>query len=102
GRAHPGRPVAQGPLRIDPGRREVRLGDRRIDLTRKEFDLLYLLASHPETVIPRAQVMARVWEDGGTGGGRTVDTHVSSLRGKLGAKSWVVTVRGVGFRLGHG
>ena len=64
-------------------------------LTRKEFDLLCLLASHPETVIPCKQLLHQVWGD--TWSRRTVDTHVSSLRGKLGASGWIVTVRGVGY-----
>jgi DNA-binding response OmpR family regulator len=72
-----------------------------VDLTRKEFDLLHLLASQPGTVMPRRQLMAQVWDDTWSHRGRTIDTHVSSLRGKLGSSSWIITVRGVGFRLGH-
>ncbi|WP_434600616.1 response regulator transcription factor [Streptomyces sp. A5-4] len=93
------RTVTHGPLHIDAGLREVSLDGRLVGMTRKEFDLLYLLASHPETVIPRKQVMQRVWGD--TWSRRTIDTHVSSLRGKLGASEWIITVRGVGFRFGH-
>lgn len=102
-RAAPQQPLAMtvthGPLSIDAGTREVRLHGRCVEMTRKEFDLLFLLASNPETVIPRKQVMRRVWGD--TWSRRTVDTHVSSLRGKLGASDWIITVRGVGFRFGH-
>lgn len=94
------RVVSCGPLRIDAGSREVRLGGRHIDVTRKEFDVLYLLASHPDIVITRKRLMQQVWGDSWSR--RTVDTHVSSLRTKLGAKEWIVTVRGVGFRLGLG
>lgn len=71
-----------------------------MELTRKEFDLLHLLASQPEAVISRRQLMTQVWDDTWSHRGRTIDTHVSSLRGKLGASGWIVTVRGVGFRLG--
>ncbi|GAA2611483.1 response regulator transcription factor [Streptomyces tubercidicus] len=92
--------IAHGPLLIDTGSREVTLAGRRITVTRKEFDLLHLLASHPDTVIPRKRLMQQIWGDSWSR--RTVDTHVSTLRNKLGASTWVITVRGVGFRLGHG
>ncbi|MGW1619254.1 response regulator transcription factor [Streptomyces sp. NPDC002172] len=95
-----GRVVAHGPLRIDPGARTATLDGRPLDLTRKEFDLLHLLASQPGTVIPRRQIMAQVWDDAWSPRGRTVDTHVGTLRGKLGSSAWIVTVRGVGFRIG--
>ncbi|MEU3301220.1 response regulator transcription factor [Streptomyces sp. NPDC006678] len=92
--------IEHGPLRIDVNSREIRLDGRLIEVTRKEFDLLHLLASWPETVIPRQQLTAQVWGDSMPLRGRTIDTHVSSLRNKLGSSSWIVTVRGVGFRLG--
>lgn len=103
-RARPHRTPAQvlshGPLRIDASSREVSVAGRRVEVTRKEFDLLCLLAAHPDTVIPRKQIMRQVW--GGSWSRRTVDTHVSSLRNKLGCSDWIITVRGVGFRLGTG
>jgi DNA-binding response OmpR family regulator len=90
--------VSYGPLCVDASRREVRLHGQPIDVTRKEFDLLYLLASYPQVVIPRKRVMHQVWGDSWSR--RTVDTHVNSLRNKLGSSGWIITVRGVGFRLG--
>lgn len=95
------RVISRGPLLIDAGTREVRLDGRPVEVTRKEFDLLHLLASEPGAVISRRQLMAQVWDDSWSNPGRTIDTHVSSLRGKLGSSSWIITVRGVGFRLGH-
>jgi DNA-binding response OmpR family regulator len=95
----PPKVISHGPLRIDARTREVRLDGRRVEVTRKEFDLLFLLASHPDTVMPRKRLMKEVWGDSWSR--RTVDTHVSSLRGKLGASDWIITVRGVGFRLGR-
>ncbi|MFI1521404.1 response regulator transcription factor [Kitasatospora cineracea] len=92
--------IRHGRLRIDVGSREVSVGGARVPLTRKEFDLLCLLAQHPDTVVPRKQLLQQVW--GGSWSRRTVDTHVSSLRGKLGGSGWIVTVRGVGFMLGEG
>lgn len=96
------RTISHGPLLIDSGTREVRLDGRLINVTRKEFDFLHLLASQPETVFSRKQIMSRVWDTEWTGFSRTIDTHVNSLRNKLGVSTWIITVRGVGFRLGRG
>ncbi|MFF8402564.1 response regulator transcription factor [Streptomyces sp. NPDC014846] len=93
--------IHHGSLHIDAGARVATVDGVPVDLTRKEFDLLHLLASQPGTVIPRRQIMAQVWDDAWSPNGRTVDTHVSTLRGKLGSSKWITTVRGVGFRLGH-
>lgn len=94
--------IAHGALRIESSARRVCLGDRPVAVTRKEFDLLHLLASRSDAVIPRKQIMSQVWGKELTRFSRTIDTHVSSLRTKLGASTWITTVRGVGFRLGHG
>jgi DNA-binding response OmpR family regulator len=93
--------ITIGSLHIDHPTREVRLDGRTIELTRKEFDLLYLLASRPDNVFSRRQIMTQVWGDSEAKYGkygRTIDTHISSLRGKLGSSRWITTVRGVGFR----
>jgi DNA-binding response OmpR family regulator len=97
-------PLEYGSLGIDPATREVRVQGQPVCLTRKEFDLLYLLAVQPRTVVSRQRIMADVWDydSVGVGSSRTLDTHVSSLRNKLGAAGWILTVRGVGFRLGPG
>lgn len=104
-RARPSAPAAsavvmQGPLRVNAASRTVTVDGSCVELTRKEFDLLHLLAQHPDTVISRQEVMNQVWEDSWSR--RTVDTHVATLRSKLGHSSWIVTVRGVGFKLGQG
>ncbi|MEU6934179.1 response regulator transcription factor [Streptomyces sp. 2RAF24] len=91
--------IDQGPLRIDAGSRQVSLHGKQIDVTRKEFDVLYLLASNPGNVVPRKRLMQQIWGDSWSR--RTVDTHVSSLRNKLGCRDWIVTIRGVGFKLGQ-
>lgn len=92
--------IAVGSLHIDHRAREIQLDGRYIDVTRKEFDLLYLLASRPGAVFSRRQIMTQVWSDPRAKPGRTIDTHVSSLRSKLGSSRWITTVRGVGFRFG--
>ncbi|QYX78362.1 response regulator transcription factor [Streptomyces akebiae] len=96
------RPLCLGPLHIDSRTREVRLHDRPVNVTAKEFELLHTLAATPESVISRKELMARVWETGWADSSRTIDTHVRSLRAKLGTHSWIITVRGVGYRMGHG
>lgn len=106
--ATPGaRVLTCGPLYIDITRRGVWLSGEPVQVTRKEFDLLYQLAVQPGVVVTRRQLMARVWQEPLTHPlssqvSRTIDTHVSTLRSKLGASTWIQTVRGVGFRLGQG
>lgn len=97
----PAEQIAHGPLRINSLTREVSMRDRPVSLTRKEFDLLYLLAAEPDTLLSRKQIMSVVWDDEWAHSSRTLDTHVSSLRSKLGDHSAVVTIRGVGFRIGY-
>lgn len=95
------RAIAHGHLQICPRSRQVRVGARAVELTRKEFDLLHLLASPPGQVFSRREIMAMIWDDTWAASSRTVDTHVSTLRSKLGSGKWIITVRGVGYRLGH-
>lgn len=102
----PARALTVGDVVIDGATREARLRGRPVQLTRKEFDLLHYLARHPGTVVSRRRLMSEIWDDTsahalGPRASRTLDTHVSSLRGKLGHSGWIVTVRGVGFRMGH-
>jgi DNA-binding response OmpR family regulator len=97
-----------GALEIHPTAREIRVGGDLIETTRKEFELLHLLAAEPDRVFTRCELLRRVWEYDGEDAevtplaSRTIDTHVSSLRKKLGEHEWIVTVRGVGFRFGDG
>ncbi|MFD4354225.1 response regulator transcription factor [Nocardia sp. NPDC058518] len=86
-----------GALRVDEGAREATLHGRALALTRKEFDLLLMLSRRPGIVVSRKQILGEVWD--GSWSQHTVDTHVSSLRAKLGASDWIVAVRGVGFKL---
>ncbi|MBA4866820.1 response regulator transcription factor [Streptomyces sp. PSKA54] len=88
-------------LCIDGRAREVRLNNQVVDVTSKEFELLYTLATNPEAVVSRKELMEKIWHDKWAGTSRTIDTHVSSLRAKLGCPGWIITVRGVGYRIGH-
>ncbi len=78
--------VELGDLQIDVVTRQVTLAGQPLDLTRKEFDLLWLLASHPGEVISKRDLLAGVWGQPFGGGDRTVDVHLSWLRRKLGVR----------------
>jgi DNA-binding response OmpR family regulator len=91
--------VAVGPLRLDTATRAVSVDDRELALTRKEFDLLALLAARPGQVVSRDLIMDQVWQASWEAPSRTLDTHVAALRGKLGGQVRIETVRGVGYRL---
>jgi DNA-binding response OmpR family regulator len=94
----PGASAVRG-LSIDRERRKVVVEGREVPLTRKEFDLLALLAQHPGVVYRREQIFSEVWRSGWEGNGRTLEVHIASLRAKLALPSMVETVRGVGYRL---
>jgi two-component system response regulator RegX3 len=95
-------PLEVGPVRVDPARRAASVGGEELDLTRKEFELLALLASEAGSVISRERLIDEVWDTNWFGSTKTLDVHVSSLRRKLGDDSqnprFIHTVRGVGFR----
>jgi DNA-binding response OmpR family regulator len=94
----PAAPVRVGALEVDPAARRVRLDDRELELSRKEFDLLLELARHAGDVVRREDLMSRVWDENWFGSTKTLDVHVGWLRRKLGDPAWIETVRGVGFR----
>ncbi|MFY9914777.1 MAG: response regulator transcription factor [Nocardioidaceae bacterium] len=95
--------IEVGRLRIDPSSREVRLGEDRIDLSRKEFDLIFALARRSGEVVSKNELLADVWQQPWGGGDRTVDVHLSWLRRKLGETAaeprYLHSVRGVGVKL---
>ena len=94
-----------GGVRIDIARREVSVDGEPIHLTTKEFDLLAHMAGSPGRIFTRDQLLARIWGYDYVGDGRTVDVHVSWLRGKLrgrGGHDHFRTVRGVGYAFSPG
>jgi len=97
-----GATIVAGTLEIDPGRREVRRDGTLIPVTRKEFDLLELLASHPGRTFRRFELLERVWDSAWQGDSSTVTVHVRRLREKIepdpSDPRHVVTVWGVGYR----
>lgn len=93
-------PIKYHNLLIDRENREVLLGDRRIDLSKTEFDILALLASKPGRVFSRNLILERCWPDGVFVVDRTVDVHINSIRKKLGEMgSHIETIRGIGYRM---
>lgn len=91
--------LEHGPLRLDPGSHRCTVGEREVELTAKEFDLLRALMSRPGQVKTRRQLLDEVWGSDITLTHRTIDTHLKRLREKLGeAASFIETVRGVGYR----
>ncbi len=106
-RQAPDKPIERPALQfetisIDPERREVRRSDTLIELTPREFDLLYALARQPGRVFTREELLERVWGRDFVGIDRVVDVHVGTLRRKLEDDPTdavlVQTVRGVGYK----
>lgn len=86
-------------LTIHPGRREVKIGERLIEFTFTEFQILHLLARHPNLVFTRNQIIDEVRGDNYPVTDRTVDFQIVGLRKKLGkVDRYIKTVRGVGYR----
>ncbi len=94
--------LSYGSLRINPENRRVLLGDRNIDLTAKEFDLLYKFAQNPGHVYSRSQLLDSVWGYGHEGYEHTVNSHINRLRSKIednpAKPDFILTVWGVGYK----
>jgi DNA-binding response OmpR family regulator len=95
-------PVVAGELVIDPAGRSVSIGDRPVELTQREFDLLHFLARHPGQVFSRDQLMDRVWRVPFYADTTTVTVHVRRVRAKIepdpAQPRWIETVWGLGYR----
>jgi DNA-binding response OmpR family regulator len=93
-------------LYLNPTSYETRLNDQAIDLTPKEFALLYLLVRHPGRVFSRAYLLDEIWGCEAVAYDRTVDTHIYRLRQKLGADGEIaqriVAVRSIGYKFERG
>ncbi len=86
-----------GELRIDREEYKVYVSGKSLLLPRKEFELLYLLASKPEKVFKREKIMQSIWGSDVVVGDRTIDVHIRKLREKIGDK-YFKTVKGVGYK----
>ncbi|MGI8803511.1 MAG: response regulator transcription factor [Solirubrobacteraceae bacterium] len=96
------RPLGRvGPIVIDAAARRVTLAGRRLDLTRREYDLLFQLAAAPGRVFTKQELLRRLPADPAVRSTRRLDTQVARLRRRLGDhRDLLVTVWGVGYRLG--
>ena len=107
-----GQPYQEGPprvfgaLSIDVAAREVHLDGEAVALTRIEFDVLEALSARPKLVFARRQLIDTVWNQTWVGDEHLVDVHIGHLRRKLGddpgSPRYVLTVRGIGYRMGDG
>ncbi|MBH1938686.1 response regulator transcription factor [Streptomyces sp. AV19] len=95
----PGSELRLGPLTIELPTRRVSVDGVVVPLTRKEFDLLALLARRPGVVFRREQIISEVWRTSWEGTGRTLEVHIASLRAKLRLPALIETVRGVGYKI---
>ncbi|HVG39492.1 MAG TPA: response regulator transcription factor [Pyrinomonadaceae bacterium] len=95
-------PIVRGNLRIDPAKREVTVGERQIELTPKEFELLRLFATNPGRVFPRKYLLEKIWDYSYEGYDRTIDSHINRLRAKVEDNpenpQMVLTVWGIGYK----
>ena len=91
---------------LDPHARRVWRGDREVQLSRKEFDLLHALMRRAGSVVTRAELMLEVWNTNFWSSSKTIDVHLGWLRRKLGddprSPELITTVRGVGLRFEGG
>jgi DNA-binding response OmpR family regulator len=92
-------PLRAGGIAVDGGARRAWRDERELVLRPKEFDLLALLVGEAGRVVSRERIMRDVWDTDWTGSTKTLDTHVLTLRQKLGSPDVITTLRGVGYRL---
>ena len=95
-------PIRYRNVEVDPARRRVRIGDRDVDLTFNEFELVYVLLSNPGIVFSREALLSRVWKDQTFVTVRSVDTLVKRLRKKIernpAEPAMILTVWGAGYK----
>lgn len=95
--------LERGLIKVDEIARKVYVNGGDVPLTLKEFELLYLFMKNPDIVYTREQLLEKIWDANYTGGTRTVDTHIKTLRLKLAKQSketsdYIQTVWGIGYR----
>ncbi|MGI5888021.1 MAG: winged helix-turn-helix domain-containing protein [Oscillospiraceae bacterium] len=92
--------ISVGDVTIDAVKHRVTCCGKPVELTLKEFEILRLLASNPETVFTREMLLENVWSIDYVGETRTVDVHMATLRSKMGPCGGMIkTIRGVGYKL---
>lgn len=89
--------ISIGDLIIDRSSYTIRIGDREINLPKKEFELLYFLAQNPNKVFSREDLLQNIWGSDVYVLARTVDVHIRKVREKIG-EDYITTVKGVGYK----
>ena len=96
------KPLCYEDVVLDHASRSLTVSGKLVDLTYKEYELLYLLLSNAERVMPRDMIMEKIWGYDFGGSSRTLDMHIKTLRQKLGESGQLIrTVRNVGYCLGQ-
>lgn len=91
--------IVCGNIAVYPAQHRVEVDGKAVELTLKEYNLLYLLITNQGQVFTRKQLMDRVWGDSYVGESRTIDMHIKTLRQKLDSGGDIIkTIRGVGYK----
>jgi two-component system, OmpR family, response regulator len=98
-RSAPSGAVVRGRLHVDASRGEARLGGRQLKLERRPLLMLQLLANRSGDVVPRAELLDRVWGSSYRGFEHSLEQAVHQIRRELREQGWIETVRGIGYRL---
>lgn len=105
-RSRPVRPASEtqvsvhgGDVQIDLVARQLRVDGVGVELTRKEFDIVAVLARYPGVAVPKDRLIREVWNTDWRGFGHSLEVHVGAIRRKTGGRDLIETVRGVGYRL---
>jgi DNA-binding response OmpR family regulator len=97
--------ITVGPLRVDPAARRIEVHGAPVGLTAREYELVALLATEPERVFTKEELLREVWGSRGRGSLRTLDSHASRARCKLrdaGAEGFIVNCHARGYKLWEG
>lgn len=105
-RARPVHPESEARVRVQDGAVEIDLVARQllvdrlpVELTRKEFDIVAMLARYPGVAVPKERLIREVWNTDWRGFGHSLEVHIGAIRKKAGRPGLIETVRGVGYRL---
>jgi DNA-binding response OmpR family regulator len=93
------RVIVRGRLHVDASRGEARLGDRALKLERRPLLMLQLLANRSGEVVPRSELLERVWGTSYTGFEHSLEQAVHQIRREMREPRWIETVRGIGYKL---
>ncbi|WP_144873556.1 response regulator transcription factor [Microbacterium sp. 1.5R] len=88
-----------GAVRIDLVARQIVVDREPVELTRKEFDIVAVLARYPGVAVPKERLIREVWNTDWRGFGHSLEVHIGAIRRKAGQRRLIETVRGVGYRL---